>query len=188
MTSAFPQLRHLWSCVHTLGVEGGLISTSTLNVGGSQRSVVLPECTRLNAPRLLRACTLVHFSDVRTTRIQVEPRDGTIPPYGRQKVAVRFLPTLPPRLSGFKGEGCEQEPLPSAFKGKGCGCLREIAKGETGGEDGEREKRERYEDDTPCTVQAGTFTIDFEQQKSFCPCPRTTELDRQAGTNRRAVV
>ncbi|CAM9619899.1 unnamed protein product, partial [Hapterophycus canaliculatus] len=43
------------------------------------------------------------------------PRDGTIPPYGRQRIAVRFMPNLPPRLSGFKGEGCEQEPLPSAL-------------------------------------------------------------------------
>lgn len=49
--------------------------------------------------------------------IQVEPRDGTIPPYGRQDVIVRFVPRLAPRLSGFKGEGCEQEPLPFAFEG-----------------------------------------------------------------------
>lgn len=50
--------------------------------------------------------------------VQVEPRDGTIAPYGRQEIVVRFQPRLPPQLSGFKGEGCEQEPLPSSFKGK----------------------------------------------------------------------
>lgn len=78
--------------------------------------------------------------------IQVEPRDGTIPPYGRQKVAVRFLPTLPPRLSGFKGEGCEQEPLPSAFKGKNGGRVREMATArKKAREETERESKKKEE-------------------------------------------
>lgn len=83
------------------------------------------DTSKANSGRIILGAflALVHCNDAICGSLlllshQVEPRDGTLPPYGRQKVVVRFLPSLPPRLSGFKGEGCEQEPLPSVFKGQ----------------------------------------------------------------------